>query len=204
MHDGPDHYRWLAMRDGYPAALLQLEVLAKQRRALLVYGQLHFQRLNVMSNLDMQDWRMQTIVSLLEHATPVRTFTVWNVDDALAGIQPDIASWRAPTLAIIKGTTIGAADAAEFVPAPGRFVFRGDTPVEVPRDQWRSLRAEDQLDAVLYLGPRSTMTEMPLSKEVCSDPRYIEERLRRIAVAGIPPAEADRVKQLCAHTLPKR
>jgi len=94
-----------------------------------------------MSNLDMQDWRMQTIVSLLEHATPVRAFTVWNVDDALAGIQPDIASWRAPSLAIIKRTTIGAADAAVFVPAPGRFVFRGDTPVEVPRDQWRSLRA---------------------------------------------------------------
>ena len=129
------------MRDSYPAALLQLEVLAKPRRAMLVYGQLHFQRLNVMSNLDMQDWRMQTIVSLLEHATPVRTFTVWNVDDALAGIQPDIASWHAPSLAIIKGTTIGAADAAVFVPAPGRFVFRGDTPVEVPRDQWRSLRA---------------------------------------------------------------
>ena len=52
----------ITMRDSYPAALIQIEVLAKRRRALLVYGQLHFQRLNVMSNLDMQDWRMQTIV----------------------------------------------------------------------------------------------------------------------------------------------
>jgi len=82
MHERADHYQWLAMRDSYPAALIQVEVLAKRRRALLVYGQLHFQRLNVMSNLDMQDWRMQTIVSLLERAGPTRVFTIWNVDDA--------------------------------------------------------------------------------------------------------------------------
>ena len=198
VHDRADHYRWLSMRDSYPAALIQVEVLGKRRRALLVYGQLHFQRLNVMSNLDMQDWRMQTIVSLLERATPTRVFTIWNADDQLAAVQPDVASWRAPSLAILAGTTIGAADATVFVPSRGRFTFRGDTPGEVPRDQWRPLRAEDQLDAVLYLGPRSAMKEVPMSTDICSDARYIEERLRRIDLTGIPRAEADRVKQLCA------
>jgi hypothetical protein len=180
-----------------------VEVLAKRRRALLVYGQLHFQRLNVMSNLDMQDWRMQTIVSLLERATPTRVFTIWNVDDALAAVQPDVASWRAPSLAILRGTTVGAADATVFVPSPARFTFRDDTTVQVPRDQWRSLRAEDQLDAVLYLGPRSAMKEVPLSRGICSDPRYIAERLRRIDLTGIPRAEADRVRQLCGSLPPK-
>ena len=203
VHDRTDHYRWLAMRDSYPAALIQVEVLAKRRRALLVYGQLHFQRLNVMSNLDMQDWRMQTIVSLLERAGPTRVFTIWNVDDALAAVQPDVASWRAPSLAIIRGTKVGAADATVFVPSPARFTFRGDSTVQVPRDQWRTLRAEDELDAVLYLGPRSAMKEVPLSTGFCSDPRYIEERLRRIALTGIPQAEADRVKQLCGRVPPK-
>lgn len=203
VHERADHYRWLTMRDSYPAALVQLEVLAKRRRALLVYGQLHFQRQNVMSNLDMRDWRMQTIVSLLERAGPTRVFTVWNVDDALAAVQPDVASWPAPSLATLRGTTLGAADASVFVPAPARFTFRGDTRVEVPRDQWRSLRAEDQLDAVLYLGPRSAMKQLPLSPGICSDPRYIAERLRRISVTGIPPAEADRVKRLCTRVLPE-
>jgi len=203
VHDRADHYRWLAMRDSYPAALIQVEVLAKRRRALLVYGQLHFQRLNVMSNLDMQDWRMQTIVSLLERAGPTRVFTIWNVDDALTAVQPDVASWRAPSLAIIRGTKVGAADATVFVPSPARFTFHGDTSVQVPRDQWRALRAEDELDAVLYLGPRSAMKDVPLSTSVCSDPRYIEERLRRIALTGIPQAEADRVKQLCGRAPPK-
>jgi hypothetical protein len=203
VRDRSDHYRWLGMRDSYPAALIQLEVLAKRRRALLVYGQLHFQRLNVMSNLDMQDWRMQTIVSLLERGTPTKVFTIWNVDDQLTAVQADVASWRAPSLAILRGTTIGAADARVFVPTPARFTFGGDAPVEVPRDQWRSLRAEDQLDAVLYLGRRASINQVPLSAAMCSNRRYIEERLRRIALTGIPPTEAERVKQLCAGIPPK-
>jgi hypothetical protein len=204
VRDRADHFRWFAMRDSYPAALIQTEVLAKGRRALLVYGQLHFQRLNVMSNLDMQDWRMQTIVSLIERATPTRVFTVWNADDGLAAVQPDVASWSAPSFAIVRGTTLGAADATVFVPVRARFTFRGDTPVEVPRDQWRSLRAEDELDAVLYLGPRSTLTQMPLDASICASPRYVAERLRRIAVTGIPRDEAERVKQLCAVAVPKK
>jgi hypothetical protein len=204
VRDRADHYRWLALRDSYPAALIQVEVLAKQRRALLVYGQLHFQRQNMMSNFDMHDWRMQTIVSLLERATSAKVFTIWNLDDQLAAVQPDASSWRAPSLAILRGTTLGAADMSVFTPMRARFTFQGETPVQVPRDQWRSLRAEDQLDAVLYLGPRSEMRQAPLSATFCADPRYIEERLRRIALTGIPRAEADRVKQVCADAKPRK
>jgi hypothetical protein len=151
----------------------------------------------------MQDWRMQTIVSLIERATPATVFTIWNVDDALAAVQPDLASWSAPSLATIRGTTIGAADVTAFVPSPGRFTFRNDTIAEVPRAQWRSLRAEDELDAVLYIGRLSAMKDVPLSDRICADRRYVDERLRRIAVAGIPAEEADRVRRLCA-TAPRR
>jgi hypothetical protein len=192
-----DHFQWLAMRDSYPAALIMLEVLAKQRRALVVYGHLHFQRKNVFSNLDMHDWRMQTIVSLIESATPTKIFSIWQVGDELKTVQPDVVSWKAPSLAIIRGTTVGAADITMFTPAPMRMRFDGGKSVPVPREQWRSLRSEDQFDAVLYLGPNSAMTQMPLSAKVCSDSRYIEERLRRIALTGVPPVEAERVKKLC-------
>ena len=192
-----DHFKWLAMRASFPAALIQTEVLAKQRRALVVYGQLHFQRQNLMSNLDMSDWRMQTIVSLLARATPATMFTVWNVDGELASLQADMASWPAPSLAVVRGTALGAADATVLIPSPNRFNFQGGRPVPIPRDQWRSLRLEDQLDAVLYLGPKAAMKDMPLSSAICADSRYIEERLRRIALTGIPQVEAERVKKLC-------
>lgn len=194
-----DHFRWLAMRDSHPAALITVEVLAKHRRALLVYGHLHYQRKNVMSNLEMYDWRMQTIVSLLESSTPSKIFSIWQLGDELKAVQPDVASWKVPSMAIIRGTTLGAADVTAFQPSPMRMKFEGDKPAPVPREQWGKLRAEDQFDAVLYLGPNSAMTQMPLSPQICSDPSYIEERLRRIALTGVPPAEAERVKKLCGR-----
>ena len=42
------------------------------------------------------------------------------------------------------------------------------------------------------------IAQLPLSTAMCANQRYIEERLRRIAMTGIPPAEAERVKTLCA------
>jgi hypothetical protein len=148
VHDRADHLKWLAMRDSHPAALVQLEVLAKQRRVLLVYGHLHFQRKNIYSNLDMQDWRSQTIVSLLESAGPTKVFSVWRVGDSAARVQPDVASWSTPSVAMIRGTALGAADVTAFSPTPARFVFRGDSRESIPRDRWMTLPAEEQFDAV--------------------------------------------------------
>lgn len=194
-----DHFAWLAMRDTYPAALVQIEVLAKRRRALLVYGQLHFQRRNVMSNLEMDDWRAQTIVSLIERGIGAgRVFTVWQFDDELAKAQADVSSWPAPSIALVRGTRIGAADITVLMPSRARMSFASGALVPVPEKDWRPLRVEEQMDAVLYLGPRSTMTASQPSDKSCAEPGYLEERLRRIALTGIPPFEADRARALCA------
>lgn len=197
-----DHFKWLAMRDAYPAALIQVEVIAKERRALLLYGSLHFQRKSVQSNFDMEDWRAQTIVSLLERAGPTRVFTIWGFAD-VANIQPDAASWRAPSLATIRGTALGAVDVTRYVPwIKTRYAVRDGKMVPVPEGEWRSMRAEDQLDAVLYLGPPSAMTLSRLSPALCADPGYIAMRLKRIAIAG-PAVEAENLKKYCASVAPK-
>lgn len=199
-----DHFTWLAMRDAFPAALIQIEVLAKRHKALVLYGQMHFQRKNVMSNLQMDDWRMQTIVSLIERSTSSKFFTVWQFDDALAAIQPDMASWPAPSFAAVRGTRLGAADITAMPPPRGRMQVKGDALVPVPKEQWLPLRIEDQLDAVLYLGPAASMTEATPSNASCAEPGYLEERLRRIAVAGIPAFEAERAKKVCAGIVPRQ
>jgi hypothetical protein len=193
-----DHFQWLAMRDSYPAALVQIEVLAKRRKALIVYGHLHFQRRQIMSNFDMSDWRMQTIVSLIERASSARVFTIWRLDDELAPVVPDIESWQVPRLATTRGTTLGATDVGQLIPSRARMTFRGDTMVPVPREQWASLPVEEQLDAVLYLGPKVRMTEVVVPALACAEAGFLEERLRRITLTGIPPFEADRVRKVCA------
>jgi hypothetical protein len=70
--------------------------------------------------------------------------------------------------------------------------------VPIPRDEWRSLRMEDQFDALLYLGPPSAITRSRLPPALCADPAYMKMRLERLALVGGPPGEAERLKQYCA------
>jgi hypothetical protein len=189
--DRGEHFKWIEMRDAYPAAVLQIEVIAKQRRALLVYGTGHLQRKNVLSNFDTEDWRSQTIVSLIERAGPTRVFTIASASTRHA------TGWQPPALAPIRGTTLGALDASEYFGPPGRFAIRDGKIVPIPEEQWRKLRAEEQFDAVMYLGPPPATRTEPLSKKLCAEPGYVEMRLKRIALAGLPPPEVERVKKLC-------
>lgn len=53
-----------------------------------------------------------------------------------------------------------------------------------------------QLDAVLYLGPASREAIAP-SAEPCKRPGFLDERLRRIALTGIPKFEAENIQKLC-------
>src|SRR6476659_5529527 len=47
-----EHRRWIEMRDTFPADLIQREVIAKGRHALLTYGAMHFQRKNLVANYE--------------------------------------------------------------------------------------------------------------------------------------------------------
>lgn len=191
-----DHARWITMRDAHPAALLQTEVVAKGRRALVVYGTGHLQRRQVLANFEMDDWRAQTIVSLVERAGPTKVFTIANVPAAHA------VGWSAPAVARLRGTALGALDASEIFGAPRRFAVRDGAVVPIDRQQWRTMRADEQFDAVLYLGSSDEPRRDPVSKALCTEPGYVDMRLKRIAVAGLPPPEIERVRRLCATAPP--
>jgi hypothetical protein len=75
---------------------------------------------------------------------------------------------------------------------------RDGMPVPMPREEWRSLRMEDQFDAVLYLGPRSAMTSARVSPARCADQPYLKMRLRRMALMPGSEPEIDRLKRYCA------
>ncbi len=72
-----------------------------------------------------------------------------------------------------------------------------------PRPQRRAVHLEDQFDAVLYLGPPSSMTASKLDPKLCSDRAYIEMRLQRLALIPPPPGvavtPAEQLKEYCAH-----
>jgi hypothetical protein len=201
VHNPQEYRQWLQRRDNYPADLIQREVLAKGRRALVVYGQMHFQRRDLLTNFESAD----LLVSRLESTGVTRVFSIWaGINADLEKLQSDVITWRNPSLTIVNGTVLGAADFTAYYPFDTpRLAIRDGTPAPAPRDQWRSLRMEEQVDAVLYLGPRSSMTAARMSPALCADADYMEMRVRRMALAGLPSSETDRLKQDCVNVAPK-
>jgi hypothetical protein len=87
-------------------------------------------------------------------------------------------------------------DAGRLTPFPPRFRIINGKLEAVPKDQYATLPVAQQLDAVLYLGPASREPIAP-SAEPCKRPGFLEERLRRIALTGIPKFEAENIQKLC-------
>ena len=129
----------------------------------------------------------------------MKVFTIWTADPS--ALQPDAASWPSPSLAIIRGTVLGAADFTKYYPseAMGRFAIKDGKPdfsAPIPHEQWKTLRAEDQFDAVLYLG-KGPSPIVPLDCGALRRQDRIPGDLRRTEVSGVPPMEAERLKKLC-------
>jgi hypothetical protein len=53
----------------------------------------------------------------------------------------------------------------------------------------RSPKMQDEYDALLYLGPPSSITYSKTSPKLCSDPEYLKMRQQRFAFLG---AQAER------------
>jgi hypothetical protein len=195
VRDKADYRKWVVQRDSYPADLVRREVLARNRRALIVWANGHLMRQEILTNYDMTNWQAQTIVSVIEAQGGPPVFTV-RAEGSLSQWQPDAASWKPMSLALVRGTIVGAADFSEFENPGQRYSIRGDDDfVPIPRDQWVKRRLEDIVDAVLYVGPAAGRTSAAISRTLCADPAYIKMRLDRIALLGI--AEADKVKRDC-------
>jgi hypothetical protein len=141
-----------AGRSKHPADLILREVLAKRRRALVLYGALHLWRQNLQG---------ANLIEHLERASGITAFVVITHPSAsLETLGIDPASWRAPAVALTRRS-----------------------------------RLENQLDAVLYLGPGSGATTSQLSRSLCADAEYRRMRAARMALAG----DADAADTLAKH-----
>jgi hypothetical protein len=164
-------------RDRYAADLLRREVLMKHRHALAIYGAGHFFRQNV----------THSIISLLEGSDVTKAFTIWtNTAADLRTLQADVVSWRVPSLALVRGTALGTASFTSYFPSGAA----AGLPAE-----WR-VPMEDQFDAVLYVGPLSTMTWARPVPARCSDPAHTE-RLRRLALSPLTEGLIEQLNQNC-------
>ena len=181
--------------DSFPAELIQREVIAKKRKALMVYGDMHYLRREAEPPpMPGQPVRPPsgTIVSLLEKAG-VKVFSVWTFTAAgqeLPTLQPDIASWKKPSLTLIKGTTLGMAPFTFYYPKGSGMMMRPgpNGPVTIDLGEAIGGVMQEQFDSVLYLGPKAEITYGKLSKSLCADPEYVEMRASRLSAMRPPGA----------------
>jgi hypothetical protein len=201
--------------DDFPASVIQRDVIAKKRRALVIFGGLHLIRkqtpflpakspeLAPIVAVFTKQMQEGSIVAQLERSG-TRVFAILTLTDFdIAKLQPEVVTWRRPSLALIRGTGLGLAASdtyfSDYLP-----VLYGKSGVreELQRDLAAAPSMQEVWDAMLYLGPLSTITHSRLSRELCSDPAYVKmrtERLTEVAPPGRDPAAT--FKAECAAVL---
>src|ERR1700761_9111679 len=194
--------------DTFPAELIEREVIAKKRKALIVYGQMHFLR---RIPPPMPNQPAGTIVGLLETAG-VKVFSVWTftaLGADLSTLQPDITTWKKPSLTLIKNTPLGTAPFTFYLPKDSGMTMRPgpNGPIMVDLGEAIGGVMQEQFDAVLYLGPKNEITYAGLSKSLCSDPEYVEMRAARLSAVRPPgapttePSPADDFRRACKEAV---
>jgi hypothetical protein len=189
--------------DTFPAELIQREVMAKKRKALIVYGDMHYLRRQPepppMPGKPVRG-PSGTIVSLLEKAG-VKVFSVWTFTghgQELPTLQPDIATWKKPSLTLIKDTTLGTAPFTFYYPKGSGMMMRPgpNGPVVIDLGEAIGGVMQEQFDAVLYLGPKTEITYGELPKSLCADPEYVEMRASRLSATA-----ADAFRMRCKEAV---
>jgi hypothetical protein len=87
--------------------LVRTEVLRRNRRALLVFGDGHNRR-QTEDTFDADMKPLLTLRGLIEQDHPGSVFSIWtNTTAPLTLLDETVSSWPVPHLAVIRGTTLG-------------------------------------------------------------------------------------------------
>ena len=150
----------IPQRDRYPAELIKSQILAKHRKALVIYGSLHFFGLEGLEGLK----------PLVEQSYPGAFFVVTpyrgtqNRADS-DSFERNMESWRSGLFATAaKGTRALLLKADHNLWAIG--------------------------DALLYLGPATSLTQSPISPDLYLDSAFRREINRRSLIVIGTPLEA--------------
>jgi hypothetical protein len=160
-------------RDAYPAGLVEREILAMGKKALMIYGVGHF---GIYPGYD-------NIRALLDKDHPGALFTVspyvgYGQKDCAARFERHIRKWPVPSLVSpIRGSTL---EKDIFRKSCNAFP-QGNIP-----DAGFEMSGRNNLglnsDALLYLGPRAGLLKGPADPDIYLDAEYRAEMDRRMVL----------------------
>jgi hypothetical protein len=160
-------------RDTSIASVIEKEVLANHRKALMLMGTLHL-------------LHGAGATAMIEARHPGSVFVISelgifgeNSPDASKAL---LASWPIPAIARVKGSSLGRLDLKAFLPPP----YVVDQNCNPHADFTGPLRkpVEELFDAVLFLGPQGLRLWEKIPADVVLDSDYMKERRRRATLPG--------------------
>ncbi len=115
-----------------------------------------------------------SIVTLLEKGG-VKVFPIWTFVPILGGdlsaLQADVETWPKPSLALIKDTVLGVAPFTFYYPRGSGRTMRPGPNGPVVTDLGEAIGGvmQEQVDALLYVGPKSEITYASHPSRICVD-----------------------------------
>ncbi len=176
----------LVHNDASAASVMEKEVLAKHRKALMLFGTFHLLRGVGGSAVSIyeKDYPNVTLV--------ISELGIFETDLAtLSGSR--FASWPIPSLARAKGTWLGAMELDNFLPPATRIDQDCNVRHEFPKMLQKPM--EDLVDAFLYLGPQDLRLRERLPADIALDATYRMELQKAGAMFGFPEAANETPQQ---------
>ncbi len=164
--------RAMFRRDSHFAGVVEKEVLAKEHKALLITGGAHLVRGVSTNNTTghIEQLRPHSVFIVIPH----QGFFSERNDE----LESRLASWKPGTLALIRGTWLGAMHPRLRWPQMARDKLKGP---EAPN---RDPKLEDVADAWLFVGMRDSLTEVLPHPRIYRDEYWNELNRRNLIVYG--------------------
>jgi len=163
-------------RDASISSVIEKEVLSRHRKALMLFGTFHVVHVH------------GTPAGFFQNDYPNSTFVIADLGmfgTKLSSLsQNPFAGWPDPSVALAKGTWLGALDLTHFYPPPD-FV---DQDCNYHRAFPKLLQGpmENLVDAFLYLGPQDLRLSEKIPADIVLAADYMKEWQRRQALPGSP------------------
>jgi hypothetical protein len=153
-------------RDASIASVIEKQVLAKHRKALMIFGESHLMHGQSAVGIYERDGYRGVTFTVVPHVGFANNTPLARYNDRL---ESRIRSWPVPSLAALPGTWLGNLDASYVFP-----------------DQPENGSLSALADAYLYLGPRDLLLGEPAPSATLLDKRYMAELRRRADIVGGP------------------
>jgi hypothetical protein len=182
----------MMQRNAYPAGIIEKRILDRGKKALVIYGALHFYPVPAPPGVSREDLK-----ALVERRAPNAVYVVhpyFGFSQVGCSAQFEAATaWPPGSLATpTKGTALeglllrnGCSVGAPPSPPPGAPPIPAEALASL-QSSFVRLRSGAEADALLYLGPAASLTLSPDDPDLANDPAYAAEIQRRRAITGDP------------------